>query len=91
MTGNICEMTDGRSTERNPLCPAVTSVVKKTLTTENTEIHGAKSSVSLCDLCGEKKLTTESTEIHGAKSSVSLCDLCGEKNTYHGEHGDPRS
>jgi len=28
--------------------------VKKTLTTENTEIHGAKSSVSLCDLCGEK-------------------------------------
>jgi len=28
--------------------------VKKTLTTENTEIHGAKFSVPLCDLCGEK-------------------------------------
>jgi len=45
--------------------------VKKTLTTENTEIHGAKSSVSLCDLCGEKN--THYGE-HGDPRSEILCD-----------------
>ncbi|HNR42698.1 MAG TPA: hypothetical protein PKL65_10740, partial [Bacteroidales bacterium] len=50
-----------RNTEQNPLCPSVPSVVKKTFTTENTEKHGAESSVPLCALCGEEELTTENT------------------------------
>jgi len=45
-------------------------VVKKTLTTENTEIHGAEPSVPLCALCGEEELTTENTEMNPLCSSV---------------------
>jgi hypothetical protein len=45
----------------------VPSVVKKTFTTENTEIHGAEPSVPLC---GEEELTTENTEMNPLCSSV---------------------